>query len=213
MSEQGPGQLTGYVVLTRAGTVLELVVSPDCLEDERYQIARTLVLAVEERARSLAVEAIEVTVFSGDRAICRALSDLSYESREMRGPQWTLIDLKAFLETKLLALSGVDRETQNGFRLEITGGTTRLTPYPQLWVRLNPVLEVCAQQPAWVTDVVIKTDMRTLTRLVVGDLSVQMALNEGAVAVTPPSDSHRAARFLAAMVPSVPWFTPMSDVR
>jgi hypothetical protein len=193
--------------------VLELIVSPDGSEDERYQVARSLVAALEEQAQSLGVEAIEVTVSSEDRASCRALSDLAYGPREQRGPQWTLVDLKAFLEAKLSSMAGSDLEKGGGFRLRIADGATRLTPYQQLWVRLSPVLEVSAHEPDWVSDVVISTDMRTLTRVSVGDLSVQAALDEGSVAVQPPSASNRAAALLAGMALSVPWFTPPSDVR
>lgn len=207
------GEAVGYAALAASGAVVELVVTPTVPESARYRVATELLDALELRAHNASIEELDILVPRTDTAVCRAATSRGYRDRPMGNLQLSVVDAAALLRLVLATREPRDAGTATRLRLDLDAGQSRTAPVRQLWIDLGTEWTVMTVPCSWEPDAIVATDMTTLSRLALGDVSVESALSEGLVDVSPHTARQTAAHFLALVAPRQPWFIPRSDVR
>ena len=210
----GSGQVLGYAVLDPGGIVLEFCLEPELAGERRVAAARALKNALEARALATGREAILFELPRSDARVRALLAADGYRYEESRSLQLLLVDVAAALTRLLEHRRGrMPHDWRPIFRLDLAPGRYRV-PAP-LVLRVAPgesppVTSAASGVPA---DVHLRTDLSTLTDLILRHTRFDEALAAGRIVVEPAAREQDARTLCAWLALKSPWYTPPADDR
>jgi hypothetical protein len=211
------GEPQGYGVMGPGGRVLELAIDPLLPKRTRRTLTDHLVIALEQRARHHAYDAIHFRVPDGDAIPAGVLRTRTYIADRSEHLQWVLLDLVAFFHAALAhRRAQVPLAWDRSFRLALEPGNYEFAPYSGLLIRVSPGRCSVEPTPSHIEaphDTMLRTSLPTLADLILRRTTLAEALAAERIAVEPASATADVETLLRLVSISRPWFSPFADYR
>lgn len=210
----GEGDLLGYGVLGPGGVVLEFCLEPELTGDRRTAAARALKDALEARCLATGQESILFELPRSDARVRALLAAEGYRYEESRSLQLLLVDVAAALTRLLEHRRGrMPHDWRPIFRFELAPGHYRVPGALVLRVAPGESIPVSAATGGAAADVHVRTDLSTLTDLILRRTRYDEARSAGRIVVEPAAREQDARTLCAWLVLKSPWYTPPADDR
>ena len=205
-----------FGVLGPSGTVLEFAVDANLVNRQRGKACRTLIHALEERARARNQTALSFTSQGPDKLVNRTLRRAGYRIREKdRVLGVGILDPREVVCQALNHNRGrLPRQWTRKFSLEILPGDYLVSPHGQLEITVGPdgvEVEQWVYSENIPSDCALSMDLVTLSELVFTRLAFSAAVNEGRIRLISGSMTD-AEQLCHALALHVPWHSPPSDL-
>jgi hypothetical protein len=207
-------QVLAYGVLWKDGEVLELAIDPSRRPSERRAMLRTLIKAMEERARADGCDMLSLLLPSSDGVLDKTLRAAGYVvgpwnafSLGILNPQALIRQLLSRNPARLSAAVGgtfvIELKQENDTfllqrRLRVTLGAT---------VQVENISDV-ALAPA---DCLIAVSLGTLTEIIFCRVPVPALIAQSLIQISPAAKQRSASDLLNALAIDADWYTPRSD--
>ena len=207
-------QVLAYGVVWTDGDVLDLAVDSEQRPRKRRAILRTLISAMEERARARGCDALSVMLPASDPVLDKTLRDAGYVvehadflSLGILNPQALITQLLSRSHTRLLAT------VARTFVIELKREKDPFLPAHRLLVRLGAPVRVenvsdGAEQPA---DCHIAVSLGVLTEIIFCRAAVSALVAAFQIEIRPAARLRDACDLLNALAIDADWYTPLSD--
>lgn len=210
----GPGGETlAYAAMSGSGTVLEFAVTPDASLDQRRRMASALLETLEQRGRTLGLDAIKADLPTNDEAIRDAAEAAGYRLEANDSLQFVVMDLVTLLEKILGARAAALRGLGGrAVFLEVAAGNCRFLSSDRIMIRAGESVTVepaPAPEPA---AALAGIDQTCLMDIIFHRLDPDQAIQSGRVRGSA-EDLPVVAVLLRALPLPCPWYIPNSDGR
>ncbi len=208
------GQLLAYAVLAPGGVVLEFCLDPELTGDLRTEAARRLKNALETRCLACGQESIVFELPRSDGRVRALLAAEGYRHEESQCLQLILVDVEEALRRLLAHRRGrIPHDWRPVFLLELAPGFYRTGETLRLRVAPGESRAIAPAEPGAPADVYVRTDLSTLTDIMLRRDRFEEARSGGRIAVEPPARERDARTLFDWFVLKSPWYTPPADGR
>jgi hypothetical protein len=211
---QAAGDLLGHAVLGPGGIVLEFCLAPELAGERRAEAARALKDGLEARALATGRESILFELPRSDARVRALLAATGYRFEESRSLQLLLVDVAAALTRLLEHRQGrMPHDWRPVFRLDLAPGRYRIPGPLVLRVAPGESRPVTPATGDAAYDIDVRTDLSTLTDLILRHTRFDEARAAGRIAVAPAAREQDARTLCAWLALKSPWYTPPADDR
>jgi hypothetical protein len=208
------GQILGYTVLGRDGSVLDFCVDPEQPSRGRRTLIERLIAGLEERARARHCDTLTFSEPSSDRLVDQALRESGYVVDQPHCFSLGVLNPLSLLQQLLLARGAQLPKLQSpSFVFELNPG-----PYPfllnsRLLLQLEPQPQVrdISDLAEYPQECVLRMDLCALTELLLCGVTVDSLLQQSQLEIRPAAHLADARKLLDVLAIRSLWHIPRSD--